>query len=456
MGTVTLTGPDQLRLRVLEQWDKGSYLGPEAAALLHCSVRHARRLLAEFRRDGVACIPHGNRGRRPAHALDPADAQRATQLLTTEYAGYNNYHAQEWLDEHHELGFSVSTVRRLRQAAGLKSPRKRSPPKHRRRREPRPQAGMMLQLDGSSHRWFGPDGPEVCLLVAVDDATGETFARFEEQENCLGYMRLLQSIIARKGAPLSLYTDLHTIFRSPKQGRLSIDEQLAGVEPETQFSRACRELGIGIIMAHSPQAKGRVEKHNGTLQGRLVPEFDHEQVTDLTAAQRYLRDFLRRYNRRFMRPAAEAQIAYRPAPEADQVSGALCLKFERTVNHDHTVSLGNRRLELPRSSVSQARRKVEVRVDLQGRLSFWKEGQCLGAGPQLRGAHLATVQGLATLLPPTPAPGRPAASQPTAPARSEPTEPPAAVTPAADHPWRRFGYGRARRPHATIPPPPGG
>lgn len=455
MGSVTLTESDKLRLKILQGWDKGNYTGQEAAGLLRCGLRHARRLLADFRLHGVDCIPHGNRGRRPAHAVDPVEAQRATELLTGEYARYNNYHAQEWLEEHHGLAISVSTVRRLRKAAGMRSPRKRRPPKHRRRRERKPQAGMMLQIDGSPHPWLGPDRPELCLLVAVDDATGETFARFEEHENCLGYLRLLKSIIARKGVPLSLYSDRHTIFRAPQQDRLSIEEQLAGVEPQTQFSRACGELGIAIITAHSPQAKGRVENHNRTLQGRLIPEFDHEKITDRAAAQRYLGDFLRRYNRRFMQPPADADEAYRPAPQAGVISAALCLKFERTVDNDHTVSFGNRRLALPKSGISHARSRVEIRVDPQGRLSFWKQEQCLGAGPQLRGAHLATVQGLASLLPPASTAPAPAAPAPRA-AKSTCEQANSAVTPAADHPWRRFGYGRARRPHATISTPAGG
>ena len=436
-NVVTLTPHDQLRLAVLEEWDKGNYTVSQAAALLGRGERQARRLLAAYRARGVASIPHGNRGRPPAHALSAADQQRATELLIGEYAEFNNHHAQEMLAERQGLALSVSSVRRVRLAVGFKSPRKRRPPKHRSRRERKPQAGLMLQIDGSPHRWLGPQGEEFCLLVAIDDATSEVFARFEEHENCLGYLRLLKRIIAQKGVPLSLYADRHTIFRAPKVDRLSVAEQLAGVEPQTQFSRACQELGIRIISAHSPQAKGRVENQNRTLQDRLVAELRHAQITDRTQAQDFLNGFLRRHNRRFNKPAAEAEVAYRPAPVPEQIAGALCLKFDRRVDNDNTCAFGNRRLALPKSPQSHAKSKVELRVDLQGRLSFWKHGACLGQGPHLKGAQLASVQGLAALLPPPAT----AAQKPVPPPPRRPAKGPA-VTPAADHPWRRSALGK--------------
>lgn len=440
---VTLTQRDQLRLKVLQEWDKDNYTAAQAAALLGRCERHARRLLATYRQTGVASIPHGNRGRPPAHKLTPEREQQATLLLTGEYAHFNNQHAQEMLAECHALCLSVSTVRRVRLAAGFKSPRKRRPPKHRRRRERKPQAGMMLQIDGSPHRWCGPDGEEFCLLVAIDDATSEVFARFEEHENCLGYLRLIKSVIARKGVPLSLYADRHSIFRSPKADRLSVEEQLAGVEPRTQFSRACHELGINIITAHSPQAKGRVENQNHTLQDRLVAELRHAQITDWRAAQVFLNGFLKRHNRRFTKPGAEAEVAYRQAPPPEVIAGALCLKFTRRADNANTCSFGNRQLALPKSVHNHAKSQIEIRVDLQGRLSFWKRGATLGPGPQLKGASLATVQGLAALLPETPV-ATPKPVPAPAKARREGT----AVTPAADHPWRRNAL--AKQPRARV------
>lgn len=436
-NVVTLTQQDQLRLKVLQEWDKGSYTVAQAAGLLGRCERHARRLLAAFRQHGVASLPHGNRGRPPAHKRTAEQEQQSTEWLTVEYALFNNHHAQEMLVERHGLALSVSSVRRLRLAVGFKSPRKRRPPKHRSRRERQPQAGMMLQIDGSPHRWLGPLGEEFCLLVAIDDATSEVFARFEEHENCLGYLRLLKSISAQKGLPLSLYADRHSIFRSPKLGRLSVEEQLAGVAPQTQFSRACHELGIRIISAHSPQAKGRVENQNRTLQDRLVAELRHAQITDRTQAQGFLSSFLRRHNRRFNKAAAQTEVAYRPAPEPAVIAGALCLKFDRRVDNDNTCSFGNRRLALPKSQHSHAKSKIELRVDLQGRLSFWKRGECLGPGPHLKGAQLATVQGLAALLPP---PATVAQKPVPTPPKRRPKG--TAVTPAADHPWRRSALGK--------------
>jgi len=446
MGMVTLNRKDQLRSHVLQRVDNGTYGIDEAAGLLHVTPRHIWRLLAAYREHGVRSIPHGNRGRRPKHAMDPQLAAQVVPLLEQELHGCNNAHAAELLTDR-GLPLSPSSVRRLREQAGLPMPRTRRPSKHRRRRERKPQAGMMLQIDGSPHRWLGRDGSEFALLAAIDDATNEVFARFQPTEDLMGYLALLKTIIQRKGVPLSLYADRHTIFRSPKADRLSIDEQLTGQAAKTQFGRACAELGISLIAARSPQAKGRVENLFGTFQDRLVKELQIAGVTDLAQAQAFLPGFLKRYNRRFNKPAAEADSAYRAAPGKDLLAQALCLKFERVIANDHTVCFARRRLALPPLAHSLAGRKAMLCIAPDGRLTYWHQGQLLGPGPRLEGHLLADLAALATCLP----------AQPLAPAKPHPQPTPrraqagTAVTPRPDHPWRR-GYDtrQARRRTGTI------
>ena len=446
MGMVTLNQKDQLRSHVLQHLDNGSQTVDEAAQLLQVTPRHMWRLLSAYRRHGVRSIPHGNRGRRPKHALDPHRAAQALELLDHELQSCNNAHAAELLAER-GLPLSPSSVRRLRQQAGLPMPRTRRRSKHRRRRERKPQAGMMLQIDGSPHRWLGADGQQWALLAAIDDATNEVFARFQPTEDLMGYLALLQTVIRRKGVPLSLYADRHSIFRSPKADRLSVDEQLTGQAPKTQFGRACADLGITIISARSPQAKGRVENLFGTLQDRLVNELQIAGVTDWAQAQAFLPGFLKRYNKRFNKPAAEVGSAYRPAPGKDVLAQALCLKFERVIANDHTVSFARHRLTLPPLAYSLAGQKVTLCLTPDGRLTYWHQGQLLGPGPRLEGRLLADLAALSTCLPAPPITPPAPLPVPTHPRRAAGT----AVTPAPDHPWRR-GYDarQARRAAGTI------
>jgi transposase len=374
--------------------DQGHYTAAQAAQLWGCSLRHIRRRLGRYRQEHIASLAHGNRGRRPAHALPEELREQVVALTREQYRDYNNHHLQEVLARDHGLFLSVSSLRRLRLQAGLPSPRKRRAPKHRSRRPRQPQAGMMLQIDGSTHPWLGAAHPPFALLAAIDDATNEVFALFREHEDTVGYLLLLQEVIRQKGLPLSLYSDRHTIFRSPKQEKLTVEEQLAGREPETQFSRASRELGIRIIPAHSPQAKGRVENLFGTLQDRLVAELKHDHLALLQQAQEFLPGFLERYNARFRKAPAQPQAAFRPRPKRQQLAQALCLKFERTVQNDHTISLGHRLLDLPPSGRRLARTKVTVQVALDGQITFWRDDTCLGRGPKLEGELPATPAAL--------------------------------------------------------------
>ena len=455
MTTVTLTMRDQQTLDVLSRLEQGVLRAAQAAELLGRSVRQVRRKLGAYRRHGIATVPHGNRGRTPHNALPISLRQRVAELAQDKYEQCNNHHLCELLAEHHHIQVSVSSVRRIRHRAGLRSPRTRRPPKHRSRRDRMPQAGMMLQIDASPAHWLGDQQPECTLLATIDDATNRVCAIFRTQEDTVGYLLLLRHVIREDGVPQSLYSDRHTIFLPPEGSTPSLDEQLAGTRPATQFGRAAHELGITQIPAGSPQAKGRVERLFGTLQDRLLQELRLAGITTLEQANAFLPGFLKRFNAKFAKAPADPAAAYRPAPKSSELDQILCLKFTRTVANDHTVSFGNRRLAVgTRSGPSYAHKRIEVHVALDGRLSFWYQGRRLGTGPTAYGELRVEPSRIVALLPPqeAPPPQRPA---PQPPAQRTP-RPSTAVKPAPDHPWRRFRYGKATRSVLQSKPPAGG
>ena len=224
--------------------------------------------------------------------------------LGRRYAGVNHTHLSELLREREGIDIGRDTLRRILTNAGENSPRRRRPPKHRVRRQRMPREGMLIQVDGSYHRWLGKDGPQFTLLLAIDDASGIVVnALFCELENTHSYFSLLDGLIRRCGIPLALYADRHAVFK------YTPPSEAAGAP--TQFSRAMDELGIQLIFALSPQAKGRVERAAGTFQDRLVTELRLAGATTINDANRVLEDFLPRFNGRFKVPARESEVAYR-------------------------------------------------------------------------------------------------------------------------------------------------
>lgn len=222
---MVLTGTEQQKLVVLNRVLVGDLTAAEAATALERSVRQVRRMLAAYRKEGAAALAHGNRGRTPGHALAPAQVARVVVLAQTTYAGLNDTHLSEVLAEEEGIVLSRASVRRVRMDAGLPRPRQRRPPAHRRRRERKAQAGMLLQLDGSRHAWLEERGPWLTLIAAIDDATGTVpVALFREQEDAAGYLALLLQVVRSVGVPEAVYHDRHGIFLRAPQDR----ETLAG------------------------------------------------------------------------------------------------------------------------------------------------------------------------------------------------------------------------------------
>jgi len=451
----SLNAREQQRVKVLNLVERRELTGPEAAKLMGLSLRQVRRLLAGYRKEGVAALAHGNRGRSPARRLSQETRNRVVELAQGPYQGLNHHHFQEVLEEREGLTLSRSSVWRILAEAGIASPRRRRPPQHRARRERYPQEGMLLQVDGSRHDWLEGRGPYLSLVGAIDDATGTVpYALFREQEDAQGYFLLLREIIEGQGIPLALYNDRHSIFQvNPKQGE-SLEEQLSGKRQPTQLGRALEELGIGSIVALSPQAKGRVERLWGTFQDRLVSELRLAGATTLEEANRVLWDFLPQFNARFAVPPSQPGTAYRPLEPGVGLEGILCFKYQRTVARDNTVKLGEHTLQLEpgpdRASYVRARVEIQERLDgslvvtYQDRVVASKEAPphpaVLRARKNSRGtrAEGAVVRTLEVRLDPVEAQGNGAAGLGL---QGEDTRPqagkPPPQKPSPQHPWRK-------------------
>ena len=286
---------EQKRLQVLNSLMAEHLTLDQAATLMGVSTRHTRRILAAYRERGAASVAHGHRGRRAPNATPEAVAYDVVHLARTRYSGANHTHLSELLDEREGIAVGRTTLRRILVNAGLKSPQRRRPPKHRVRRQRMPRQGMLIQMDGSYHPWLGDQVPPFTLLIAVDDATGTVaHALFCEKEESYTYFLLIQDLLQSVGIPIALYVDRHGVFRHiPGSG-------LPGTA--TQFSRAMDELGIQMIFALSPQAKGRLERAAGTFQDRLVTELRLAGASSIREANGVLEQFLPRYNRRFRVP----------------------------------------------------------------------------------------------------------------------------------------------------------
>jgi transposase len=377
---LTLNRKEQNRVIVLNQVETKHLAVDQAAILIKVSERQAWRILAAYRKDGAGGLAHGNRGREPVNRLTEELRQKVVELAGSKYKGFNHTHLTEKLTECEGMHLSRSSVRSLLLQNGINSPRKRQAPKHRSRRERYPQEGMLLQTDGSLHDWLEGRGPYLCLIGAIDDATGKVpYALFQEHEDAQGYMLMLQEIVLNQGIPLALYHDRHSIFDISEDKLPTIEEQLAGKEPLTQFSRLLKELGIESISANSPQAKGRVERLWGTFQDRLTSELRLAGAKTIDEAKLVLTRFLPDYDRRFAITARDPEIAYRRKEKRFKPEEFFCFKHERTVGADNVVRYEGDRLQvLPsKNRSSYARCKVDVHLRLDGSLAVYYQGQHL-------------------------------------------------------------------------------
>ncbi len=368
------------RNQVLDQVERKTVSLKTAAVLMKVCYRQAKRLLARYRKEGPKGLAHRRRGRRAPNALGSEVRQRVLVLHREVYAQFNDTHFVEMLEEREGLRIGRETVRRWLREAGIRPKRRRRPPKHRSRRPRKPQMGLMMQWDGSPHRWFGDQRPPVSLLHATDDATGTVLgALFRPQEDAIGYLMLLDMVLRRHGIPAAVYQDRHSaLYRN--DNHWSHEEELAGVRFPTHVGRVLEELGIHMIPAFSAQAKGRIERQGGTFQDRLIAEMALAGVTGPEAANPWLDAFyLDRFNKRFAKNPELLGSAFRKISDALRYQ-LVSFAYEATVANDNTVRLKGLMIDIPPGPRhrSYARRRVLVRQHLDGAWTVWFEGQRIG------------------------------------------------------------------------------
>ena len=392
-----------------------------AAVLMEVSYRQAKRLYGRYRAEGAKGLKHRSAGGASNRAAPPRLRTRALALIREKYSGtvderFGPTLAAEHLASEDGVAVDHETLRRWMLAAGLWSrARKRSP--HRRRRERMAHFGELVQLDGSFHPWCEGRGPHSCLLTLVDDATGRSLGRFGAQETIWAAVGLLRAWIARYGIPRALYTDWKNVYvRRPNQ-----EERATGAEPLTQFGRMCAALGIKIIPASSPQAKGRIERNHGTHQDRLVKKLRRRGMADIESANAFLdTEYWADHNRRFAQPPASADDFHLAVPRGVRLDQVFRLEEQRTVSNDWVVRYDTRLLQLERQSHRPpARSTVRVFEDVAGQLEIRYRDRVM------RWTELAI-----------PAAAKPATARPaTPPVGLAPAVAPQRRGPCADHPW---------------------
>jgi transposase len=381
--TLTLSKKEVHRAHALQQVAQKKLSLSEAATLINLSYRQAKRLNRRYLAEGLAGLAHRTRGRPAANALDPALETRILELRQQIYQDFNDTHFTEMLREVEGISVSREKIRQLLRRAGISPKRKRRPPRHRSRRERRSTVGIMMQWDGSPHRWFGPQHPPCCLLSAIDDADSRLLAAlFAPTESAVAYMHLLDMVLKNHGAPLSIYQDRHVIHKRIDD-HWSLEEQLNGVRYPTHLGRILGDLNIRTISAYSPQAKGRVERGFGTLQDRLIAELQLHGIAEIEKANQWLEEvFILRYNSRFAKNPTKTGSAFRRIPKHQRYL-KIAFAYEAIVTNDNCVNLRGLIIDIPPGPYrrSYAKAKVLVKQHLDGKWTVWYQNKKIATHP---------------------------------------------------------------------------
>lgn len=405
------------RLHVIRQAMNQKVTQRQAGVRLGVTDRQVRRLVKRMRTVGDAGLAHRGRGRPSNRRIPEKVKAKVLKLYAQRYGDLGPTLAAEKLAERHGSTLSDETVRLWLQAAGVDHCRRRKRP-HRAWRERKAHGGELVQLDGSHHDWLEGRGPRCVLLAYIDEASSRVWARFYEYEGTGPALDSLRRYITRYGLPLAVDTDKPTTYKSPAEP--TVDEQLAGRPPQSQFERSLAELGVERLHAHSPQAKGRIERLFKTFQDRLVKEMRLAGIATLEEANRFVEAYLPRYNQRFTVPPRQAADLHRPRPSGGALDRILCLKATRVLRRDWTVAHHGRLYQI-HDQLRAARVRVEERLD--GTMRITHHGRPLAY-------HAISA--------------RPAqASTPETGPRPQPP-----VRPKTNHPWNTYGRFAAR--HAAA------
>lgn len=397
------------RLHVIHKVMEGELTQVEAAEILSFSDRQINRIVKRIGEEGDSGIQHRSRGRESSRRLPKKLKDKVVRLYLEKYKGFGPTFTSEKLHEIDGIELSKETVRTWLIEAGhwQKGRIHRS---YRQWRERKWHCGEMVQMDGSHHDWFAGRRPKCVLMGYIDDATGRIFCRFYEYEGTIPALDSFKRYIRKHGIPLSVYCDKHTTYKSPAEP--SIEDEINGTAPLSEFGRALTELGVKLIHAHSPQAKGRVERMFNTLQDRLVKEMTLRNITTIQEANRFLQSYLSSHNRRFAVKPKEQNDLHRDIPKGLNLDKILCIKTERTLRNDSTIAYNGKLYQLQEVVKSK---KVFVQERVNGKMLITHNDVSLKHKEITK--RLEKQQKLVHIL------------------RQRKGH-----TPAADHPWRKFNY----------------
>jgi hypothetical protein len=379
--TINVSAKELKRYDILQRLIHRKINGTEAASLLNMSVRNVRRLKAAVRKRGITGLRHNNAGRPGNRRLPDRERQMIIRIIRCRYADFHPTFAAEKLREIHGIHRHVATIRRLMIAEGLWQSRRKKKEEHRQWRARRSHVGELVQFDGSYERWFEDRAPKSCLLLAVDDATGGiAHARFAADEGVFPVFAFWREYVEKYGKPMSIYLDKFSTYKMTQQ--VALDNH----DLKTQFQRAMQELGIEVIFAHSPQAKGRVENKFKTLQDRLIKELRLSRICNREDANAFLdRRFIADFNRRFAKPPRSDEHLHRPltAKELGTLPRIFSRQTERTVQNDWTISFQNQWYQLAKAQSVTVRKRDTIIVEEQpdGTIRFRLRGKYLNAKP---------------------------------------------------------------------------
>ena len=370
---------DLKRATLIEACIKGQCTVKQVANALGISERRVKQIKKEVKENGVKSIQHGNRGRKPKNTISDEIRKKILELRGSyEYEISNFKHFQELLKEHENIDISYSALYNILKNAGIKSPKKHRKTKLHHRRKRKECEGMMLQADGTPFDWFG-NGEKYSLHGFIDDATGKVTGLYMCKNECLlGYLEVLRQTLENYGIPISLYPDKYSVFFPPKKvdDHITIEEQLNGREKGiTQFGRIIEDLNIEMFPASSPQAKGRIERLWETLQSRLVTEFRINKVTNIEEANKFLKEYIPRYNSKFSVTPESKINMFLKLPKSYNLDELLCVRFERTIDNAGVFSINNSKFQVldkslpPKTKIQiYISQKIGMRVKVENKV----------------------------------------------------------------------------------------
>lgn len=348
-------------LHVIHKVIEGEITQVRAAEIISLSERQIRRIVKRILEEGDGSIQHRSRGRASNRQKPKKFKERIIKLYQQKYKGFGPTLAAEKLFEIDAIQISDETLRLWLIDAG-EWQKKRKRKAHRQWRARKENCGEMLQMDGSVHDWFEGRGPKCVLMAYIDDATSRVYGRFYEYEGTIPAMDSFKRYIRKYGIPMSVYFDRHTTYKSPSEP--TIEDEINGTEPLSEFGRALTELAVKLIHAYSPQAKGRIERQFNTLQDRLIKELRLRGISTMGEANKFLEDsYWVSYNKKFMVKALHEDDMHRAVPKGLNLDKILCIRTGRTVRNDNTIEHNKKLYQLKESFPKKTKVMVEDKVD---------------------------------------------------------------------------------------------